>query len=53
MSGKKNRHLYEHPDVVFLDSFFTKRKKQWEAEAKKEANELPTMDSQEEQQLLR
>lgn len=53
MSGKKNRHLYEHPDVVFLDSFFTKRKKQWEAEAKKEAKELPIMASLEEQQRLR
>ena len=49
MSGKKNRHLYEHPDVVFLDSFFTKRKKQWEAEAKKEIRETLTMDSQVEQ----
>jgi len=53
MSGKKNRHLYDHPDVLFLDSFFTKRKKQWEAEAKKEAKELPIMASLEEQQRLR
>lgn len=39
MTGKKNRHLYQHQDVVFLDSFFTKRKKQWEAEAKKNQEE--------------
>lgn len=36
MSGKKNRHLYQDKDVLFLDSFFTNRRKQWEAEEKKE-----------------
>jgi DNA replication protein DnaC len=45
--------LYQHPDVLFLDSFFTKRKKQWEAEAKKEQEEIPIMASLEEQQRLR
>lgn len=43
MTGKKSRHLYEHQDVVFLDSFFTKRRTQWEAEEKKKVKEEHTM----------
>ena len=48
MTGKKSRPLYEHQDVVFLDSFFTKKRKQWEAEAKRNQKEIPSSDSHQE-----
>jgi hypothetical protein len=48
MTGKKSRPLYEHQDVVFLDSFFTKKRKQWEAEAKRNQKETPSSDSHQE-----
>jgi hypothetical protein len=35
MCQEKTRHLYKEDRVVFLDSFFSKRRKSWEAEAKK------------------
>jgi hypothetical protein len=44
MSGRKNRHLYEHSDVVFLDSFFTKRRKQWEEEVNQKIKSKGIMD---------
>jgi hypothetical protein len=34
MSQEKTRHLYQEDKVVFLDSFFSKRKKTWAAEEK-------------------
>ena len=45
MTGKKNRPLYEHQDVVFLDSFFTKKRKQWEEEENKKIREEHFSDS--------
>jgi len=45
MTGKKNRPLYEHQDVVFLDSFFTKKRKQWEEEANKKTREEHFLDN--------
>jgi len=52
MTGKKSRPLYEHEDVVFLDSFFTKKRKQWAAEANQKIKETPTSDNHQEQLLL-
>jgi hypothetical protein len=52
MTGKKSRPLYEHEDVVFLDSFFTKKRKQWAAEANQKIKETPTSDNHQEQILL-
>lgn len=40
MSQEKTRHLYAEDKVVFLDSFFSKRRKSWEAEAKKNQKEM-------------
>lgn len=45
MSQEKTRHLYAEDKVVFLDSFFTKRRKSWEAEAKKNQNGMLHLDN--------
>jgi len=45
MCQEKTRHLYEEDRVVFLDSFFSKRRKSWAAEENKKTKEQHSLDN--------
>lgn len=45
MSQEKTRHLYSDSKVVFIDSFFSKRRKSWEAEEKAKTKGIHSLDN--------